>query len=57
MYERNWPEINKNIFLLQSFEKDWDGILHLSRKNIDLPFNNFMANINNLLISMQPQEN
>ena len=57
MYERNWPEINKNIFLLQSFEKDWDGILHLSRKNIDLSFNNFMANINNLLISMQPQEN
>ena len=57
MYERNWPKINKNIFLLDYFEKDWDGILNLSRKDIHLSFNNFMTNINNLLISMQPQEN
>ena len=49
MYERNWSKFNKEDFMLNYFEKDLEGMLNLSRNDIDLSFNNFLMNMNELL--------
>ena len=40
--------------ILDYFEKDWDDILNLSRNDIDLSFNNFKVNMNELLDKHAP---
>ena len=49
MYERNWSKFNKEDFILDYFERDWDGILNLGWNDFDLSFNNFLMNINQFL--------
>ena len=54
MYERNWPKFNKEDFISDYFQKDWDSILSLSRNDIDFSLNNFLMNKNELLDKHAP---
>ena len=54
IYERNWSKFNKKGFILDYFKKDWNDILNPNRNNIDLSFNNFLTNMNELLDKPAP---
>ena len=54
IYERNWSKLNKKGFILDYFKKDWNDILNPNRNNIDLSFNNFLTNMNELLDKPAP---
>ena len=49
MDERNWPRFNKEDFISDYFQKEWDNISSLSRNDIDFSLNNFLMNKNKLL--------
>ena len=54
IYERNWLKFNKEDFILDYFEKYWDGILNLSRNDIDLSVNTVLMNMDKLLDKHAP---
>ena len=53
-YKRNWSNFNKEQFVLDYFEKDWDSILNLNNNNVNLSFDNFLKHMNDLLDKHAP---
>ena len=54
IYERDRSKFNNQDFILDYFEKDRDSIFNVSRHDIDLAFNNFLMNMNELLDNHAP---
>ena len=38
IYQRNWTKFNKEDFIFDYFEKDWDSVLDLSSNDMDFSF-------------------
>ena len=49
VYERSWSNFNKEEFILDYFENDWDLILNVDKNDVIYSFDNFLLNLNNLL--------
>ena len=53
IYERRWSSFNKEEFILDYFEKDWDLILNVE-KNVNHSFDNFLLNLNEVFDKHAP---
>ena len=56
IYERSWSNFNKEEFILDCFEKDWDLILNEEKNDVNHSCENFLLNINGLLDKHAPFE-
>ena len=54
VYERSWSNFNKDEFILEYFEKDWDLILNVEKNDVNHSFDNFLLNMNGLLDKHAP---
>ena len=54
VYERSWSNFNKEEFILDYFEKDWDLILNVEKNDVNHSFDNFLLNMNGLLGKYAP---
>ena len=54
VYERSWSNFNKEEFILDYFEKDWDLILNVEKNDVNHSFDNFLLNMNGLLDKHAP---
>ena len=52
--ERSWSNFNKEEFILDCFEKDWDLILNVEKNDVNHSFDNFLLNINGMLDKHAP---
>ena len=54
VYERSWSNFNKEEFILDYFQKGWDLIFNVEKKNINHSFDNFLLNMNGPLDKHAP---
>ena len=54
IYERDWSSFNKEQFVLDYFEKDWNFLLKIECNDVDKSLDNFLKNINELLDKHAP---
>ena len=50
----NWSNFNKEEFILDYFERDWDLILNVEKNDVNHSFDNFLLNMNGLLEKHAP---
>ena len=49
VYERSWSNFNKEEFILDYFEKNWNLILNVAKNDVNHSFDNFLLNMNGLV--------
>ena len=54
IFERNWANFNKAVFVMDYFDKDCSNILNLKQGNVDVSMKNFVNNMNDLLDKHAP---
>ena len=47
--QKSWSNFNKELFILDYFEKDWDLILDVQKNYVNHSFDNFLLNMNKFL--------
>ena len=56
VYDRNWSNFNKEEFILDYFEKDWNPILNVGKNDVNYSCENFLLNMNELLGKHAPSK-
>ena len=56
IFERDWSKFDKENFVLDYFEKNWNSILDLQENDVDNSFQNFLDEINDLLSKHAPEK-
>ena len=54
IFERDWSKFDKEKFVLDYFDVNWNEKLEIMNKDIDHSFNNFLGEINVLLDKYAP---
>ena len=54
VYEGSWSNFNKEEFILDYFEKDWDLTLNVEKNDVNHSFDKFFLNMNRLLDKHAP---
>ena len=54
VFERNWKQFDKEDFILDFLDIDWNATLDIEKQDIDISFELFLANLDKLLDKHAP---